>query len=87
VAKSSKTSGSNHVDMTKSQVKGSHARTRHKLNLFTSPLFCRRFRQLFGSFPGHRTKIQTPGQIVVSGKTLKFADGIRFPEILVEKKS
>lgn len=73
------------LDPNKSQIKGSKARTRRKLNLSTSLLHSRDMRKAFGVFPGQITKTQTPGKIIVDGKTLKFADGVRFPEILTLK--
>lgn len=76
----------NRLDPNKSQIKGSKARTRRKLNLSTSLLHSREMRKVFGAFPGHTTKIQTPGQIIVDGKTFKFKEGVRFPEILPLKQ-
>lgn len=73
------------LDPNKSQIKGSKARTRHKLNLSTSLLHSREMRKAFGVFTGQITKTQTPGKIIVDGKTFKFADGVRFPEILPMK--
>lgn len=70
------------LDPNKSQIKGSKAHTRRKLNLSTSLLHSSDMRKVFGVFPGQTTKIQTPGKIIDDGKTLKFADGVRFPEIL-----
>ena len=73
------------LDPNKSQIKGSKARTRRKLNLSTSLLHGREMRKVFGAFPGQTTKIQTPGQIFIGGKVFKFKDGVRFPEILPSK--
>lgn len=39
------------LDPNKSQIKGSKARTRHKLNLSTSLLHSRDMRKVFGAFP------------------------------------
>ena len=63
-------------DPNKSQIKGSHARTKRKLNLSTSLLHSRSMRQEFGRFPGHVTKTQKPAWLSVEGKKISQPDGV-----------
>lgn len=69
---------SKNIDINKSQVKGSHAHHQRGLNLFTSPTFSKKFRQLFSGFPEHNPRTQKPVWLSVGQKKIAQPDGIRF---------
>jgi hypothetical protein len=63
-------------DPNKSQIKGSHARTKRKLNLSTSLLHSREMRQFFGAFPGQKIKKQKPVWLKVDKEKISQPQGL-----------